>query len=94
MELKQFKTINKRIKGERKITGKKYIELNKIKIINGHTCCDYPMCNNKAYAEMYILNSGWMYVCKKHFNNNIKKSTGKVKRTNIGFYILPKKLKQ
>jgi len=85
--------LNKRIKGEKKVSGKNYSELMNIKTKNKRVLCDVPMCNNYAYAELLRINNGWMYVCLKHYLNKINKKTGKPKEKNVGFYILKKEEK-
>ena len=58
------------------------------KIINGkrvHVCDYHGTCTNKAYREVYpsLLkkskkNSGWSYLCRKHFEQEHKRFKGKL----------------
>ncbi len=48
--------------------------------------CDYRgECKNKAYREVYPMmfpkpkkNAGWSYLCRKHFEQEVKKFKGKL----------------
>lgn len=58
------------------------------KVLNGKRVpvCDYwGECKNKAHKEVYPCllggnpkKSGWSYLCKKHFKQEIKKFKGKL----------------
>ena len=58
----------------------RYKKLNGKKV----ALCDYHgTCNNKAYREVYpsflkgkYKNKGWNYLCKKHFEQELKKFEG------------------
>jgi hypothetical protein len=51
---------------------------------NNRYCCDVDKCNNYAYAEMFRIHKGWMYVCKKHYKLKLNKK-GKPKEKDVGF---------
>lgn len=57
------------------------------KIVNGKRkpLCDYKgKCKNLAYKEVYPdlgkkkKNSGWSYLCRKHFKQELKRFKGKL----------------
>jgi len=59
------------------------------KLLNGKRVpiCDYyGTCTNKAYKEVYpmlIGKSGWSYLCKKHFKQEILRLKGKLPYCSI-----------
>lgn len=74
------------------------------KIINGkiNPLCDYHgRCKNIAYKEVYLFlmgekykDSGWSYLCRKHFEQEKRKFKGKLVYCdihNFENYKLPKK---
>ncbi len=68
--------------------GSKFMEF---KTKNKRYCCDVNGCDNYAHAEMYRAGKGaWMYVCKKHYKLKFGKN-GRIRRNDIGFYILGSK---
>jgi len=63
----------------------------KIKNHKRKPLCDYEgKCKNLAYKEVYPFlgkkktkNSGWSYLCKKHFKQEQKKFKGKLPYSGI-----------
>ncbi len=63
------------------------------KIINKkrRPLCDYHgTCKNLAYREVYLFmmggkhkNKGWNYLCRKHFQQELKKFKGKLPYSSI-----------
>lgn len=84
-------TTNRRIKGNKRLgPSKHYKELDGFKF-NKRTkrlLCDVEGCTRMAYAELYRLKDGWMYVCKSHYTQKINKRTGKPKEPDLGFCLL------
>ena len=79
----------RRIKANKKIAScKDYKELDGFKTKGKRLLCDCDGCKNYAFAELYRLNKGWMYVCKTHYTRKINKCTGKPKERGVAFCIL------